>query len=99
MFLLFSKINFLKREGLADGLTTVLLKEKDTFNFSLSLKRELEKHPEFKFKSVYPKFLDKTLLDIANEIDKDLPNGIDFQKSLLELTIAHLIELNMINEE
>ena len=40
-----------------------------------------------------------TLTEIAHEIDKDLPNGIEFQKYLVELTIAHLLEINNLPTE
>ena len=40
-----------------------------------------------------------TLAEIAHEIDKDLPNGIEFQKYLVELSVAHLIELNNFPKE
>ena len=48
---------------------------------------------------LYPKFKGKKLEDIVVEIDKELPNGLDFQQNIAELTIAHLIELNRIEEE
>ena len=90
--------DFLKREKLADDLTKLILKQNSSFDFLSAIIKELDKHPKFKFKSVYPKFEGKNLQEIAEEIDKDLPNGIDFQKNLAELTIAHLIELNKIND-
>ncbi|WP_299523367.1 hypothetical protein [Winogradskyella sp.] len=91
--------DFLKRENLADDLALLLLKEGMKFDFNSMLVKELEKYPEFVFKSVYPKFKGKRLEQIAMEIDKELPNGIEFQKNIAELTIAHLIELNGIGEE
>ena len=86
--------DFLKRDNLANDISNILLNENNSFNFSQSLLAELEKYPDFKFRSVYPKFIGKSLKDITNEIDKDSPNGIKFQENLIELTIAHLIELN-----
>jgi hypothetical protein len=90
--------DFLKRENLATDLTKLLLTQNSNFDFLNAIIKELDKYPDFKFKSVYPKFKGKTLVEIAQEIDKDLPNGIDFQKNLAELTIAHLIELNNIDD-
>lgn len=90
--------DFLKREKLADDLTKLLLKQKTTFDFSNMIIKELEKYSDFEFKSVYPKFKGKTLEEIAQEIDKELPNGIDFQRNIAELTIAHLIKLNNIDD-
>ena len=91
--------DFLKRERLADDLASLLLKTNTRFDFNTMLIQELEKYPDFVFKSVYPKFKGKKLEDIVVEIDKELPNGLDFQQNIAELTIAHLIELNRIEEE
>lgn len=91
--------DFLKRESLADDLASLLLKENTRFDFNNMLIKELEKYPDFVFKSVYPKFKGKRLEDIIVEIDKELPNGLDFQQNIAELTIAHLIELNRIEEK
>ncbi|MEO9502822.1 MAG: hypothetical protein ABJN73_12305 [Nonlabens ulvanivorans] len=91
--------DFLKRERLADDLASLLLKQSTRFDFNTMLIQELEKYPDFVFKSVYPKFKGKKLEDIVVEIDKELPNGLDFQQNIAELTIAHLIELNKIEEE
>lgn len=90
--------DFLKREKLADDLTKLLLKQNTSFDFLSTIIKELEKYPDFKFKSVYPKFKGKTLEEIAQEIDKDLPNGIEFQKNIAELTVAHLIKLNKLDD-
>jgi len=86
--------DFLKRENLALELTRLLKLDSGTFNFSKSLIEELEKFPDFGFRGVYTTFTGRSLSEIAHEIDKDSVHGVAFQKELLELTIAHLIELN-----
>ncbi len=86
--------DFISRDRLSEELFSLINKEKSKFNFSETLIEFMSKYPDLVFKSVYPKFKGKKLLDITNEIEKDLPNGIDFQKTIVKLTIAHLIELN-----
>lgn len=86
--------DFIGRENIPQELTQIFVAPKKKFQFKESLISYLEKHTDEKFLSVYPKFRGMTLGEIAHEIDKDLPNGIEFQKNLMELTIAHLIDLN-----
>ena len=91
--------DFINRDKLTEELNLIFTRQKETYSFPEHLINYLEKFPDHKFRSVYPKFKGKTLPEIAHEIDKDLPNGIEFQKTLVELTIAHLVELNNIKEE
>jgi hypothetical protein len=86
--------DFIDRNNLANDLFSLFIKPKEKYNYSKHLIDYLEKYPNLIFNNVYPKFKGNTLSEIAHEIDKDLPNGIDFQKNLVELTIAHLIDLN-----
>lgn len=86
--------DFIDRNNLANDLFLLYMKPKEKYNYSRHILQYLEKFPEFEFQSVYPKFKGKSLAEIAHEIDKDLPNGIEFQRSLVELTIAHMIDLN-----
>lgn len=86
--------DFISRDRLSDDLFTLINKEKSKFNFSETLIKFMSKYPDLVFNSVYPKYKGKKLSDISIEIEKDLPNGIDFQKSIVELTITHLIALN-----
>lgn len=86
--------DFIDRTRLPDELISIINKNENHFNFSETIIKFLNKYPEYKFNSVYPRFKGKELSEISNEIEKDLPNGIDFQKDLVELTIAHLIALN-----
>ncbi|WP_272148616.1 hypothetical protein [Tenacibaculum aiptasiae] len=85
---------FIDRDRIPEELTKLTVTPKDTYQHKDHLIKFLEKYPNLVFNSVYPKFKGKKLSDIAHEIDKDLPNGIDFQKNLVELTIAHLVDLN-----
>lgn len=86
--------DFIDRTRIPDELTQLFTAQQKNFYFKEHLVSYLEKHGEETFTSVYPKFKGKNLSEIANEIDKDLPNGIEFQKSLVELTVAYLIDLN-----
>lgn len=87
------------RNNLPDELSSAIRKRDEAFLFLETILNQLEKYSEFEFNSVFPKFKGKKLEEIAEEIDKDLPNGIEFQKALAELTIAHLIKLNNIEEK
>jgi hypothetical protein len=86
--------DFIDRNNLANDLFSLFIKPKEKYSYSKHLIDYLEKYPDLVFNNVYPKFKGKSLSEIAHEIDKDLPNGIDFQKNLVELTIAHLVDLN-----
>jgi len=86
--------DFIKRENLPEELNTIITRDNNHFNFSETLISFLNKYPEYEFNSVYPKFKGKKLSDILIEVEKELPNGIKFQKELIDLTIAHLIDLN-----
>lgn len=86
--------DFINRDKLSEELTSIFLKQKEDYVFPEHIVKYLEKFPEEKFRNTFLKFKGKTLAEIAHEIDKDFPNGIEFQKYIVELTIAHLIELN-----
>lgn len=91
--------DFIDRARIPDEITQLFIAPQKTYYFKEHLVNYLEKYGDETFKSVYPKFKGKNLSEIANEIDKDLPNGIEFQKCLVELTVAHLIELNNFPKE
>lgn len=86
--------DFIDRTRIPDEITQILIAPEKSYYFKNHIVNYLEKFGDEKFKSSFPKFKDKTLAEIAHEIDKDLPNGNEFQKYLVELTVAHLIELN-----
>ena len=91
--------DFIKRENIPTELTELFTETEKTYSYKNHIIPYLEKYGTEKFKSVYPKFKEKYLAEIAHEIDKDLPNGLLFQKYLIELTIAHLIDLNNFPEQ
>ena len=86
--------DFIDRTRIPDEITNIVISKESTYDFKQHLIAYMEKFGTEKFLSTYPKYKDKTLADIVNEIDKDLPNGIDFQKFIAEQTIANIIELN-----
>lgn len=86
--------DFYSRTRIAVDFAADVLNEKSELNLREKLISELDKYKEMKFQSIYPKFKDKTLDDIASEIEKDTHHGRSFQESIIELTVAHLIELN-----
>jgi hypothetical protein len=85
---------FYKRDSMSNDLPALLLKKEETINLSNHFKELLEENSDLVFKNTYPKFENKTLGEIATEIEKDSYHGNEFQKFLVELTIAHLIDLN-----
>ena len=91
--------DFIKRENIPTELTELFTETEKTYSFKNHIIPYLEKYGTEQFKSVYPKFKHKSLAEIAHEIDKDLPNGLLFQKYLIELTISHLIDLNNFPEQ
>lgn len=91
--------DFIDRTRIPDEITQILLAPQNSYYFKDHLINYLEKFGDEKFKSTFPKFKGMTLAEIAHEIDKDLPNGIEFQKYLVELTVAHLIEINNLPKE
>jgi hypothetical protein len=86
--------DFYSRERLSVELSRMLVREDQTLNLTDFIRDELEKHGELTFKNVYPKFDSKTLGEIAVEVEKDSYHGVKFQKYMIELTIAHILELN-----
>lgn len=86
--------HFIDRTRIPEEITKIFLTTQETYDFKNHIIEYLEKFGDEKFKSVFPKFKEMTLAEIAHEIDIDSPNGIAFQEYLVELTIAHLIELN-----
>ncbi|EMR3754889.1 hypothetical protein OJ22_15950 [Proteus mirabilis] len=85
---------FYKRDSLSEDLTSLLKKINENYSPKSHIVELLNKEPEKKFKHIYPKFEDKKLGEIANEIDRDSHHGIEFQKYITELTYSHILELN-----
>ena len=58
------------------------------------LKTRLNEMPDLNFQNIYPNFKNKTLYEISEEINKDTHHGQAFQKYFVDLTYAHILELN-----
>ena len=87
--------SFFTRPSLSNELSKLLIKDAEIINLSNVIRDELEKHSEYKFKSVYPKFEGKSLGEIAKEVESDSLHGIAFQKYMVELTVAHIVQQNL----
>lgn len=85
---------FYKREYLVRELVSLLKKVNTEFSMSKHMQELLENEPDRVFRNIYPNFKSKTLAEIAKEIEKGSHNGNEFQKYLVELTYAHILELN-----
>jgi len=92
-------VDFLQRDFLSRDVPGIISSQETPYNFASRLLKELESYPNFQFQSVYPKFKGKKLSEIAEAIDREESNGLEFQNNLIELTIAHLINLNHEEEE
>jgi len=86
--------DFYSRTRIAVDFGSDVLNAKTEINLKEKLISELVKYKEMKFQSIYPKFKDKTLDEIATEIEKDTHHGNAFQESIIEITVAHIIDLN-----
>jgi len=87
-------IGFLKRELIHEEFVTHFLKEDETLDLSDFIRDELRKFPELVFQNTYERFKGKSFEYIANEIDLGSVHGIGFQKNIVELAVAHLVEMN-----
>lgn len=66
----------------------------DKFSLESQIEEQLLDYGDLTFKNIFPKFKDKTLFEISEEIRKNSQDAIDFQKAFIENAIAHLIDLN-----
>ncbi len=53
-----------------------------------------DEYPDMIFKSCYPPFSGWKLKDIGDQIEKQTPQGCDFQQALIEQTISYMIDIN-----
>jgi uncharacterized membrane protein YheB (UPF0754 family) len=90
--------SFFTRTSLSNELSKLLTKEDEVLNLSNLIRDELEKHSDHHFKSIYPKFEGKSLGEVAREVESDSIHGIAFQKYMVELTVAHILDLNLVNQ-
>lgn len=67
--------------------------KKNKTPLSLKLDSKLREYPEKKFNNIFPRFKDKTLLELANMIQKSSAESDDFESEFLERSVAHFIYL------
>lgn len=53
-----------------------------------------DEYPDMIFKSCYPPFSGWKLKDIGKQIEKQTPQGCDFQQALIDQTISYMIDIN-----
>lgn len=82
------------RNDMPNEIPALIKKINQTFSMSDHLISKLEEMPNLKFKNVFPPFKNKTLGDISKEINKDSQQAKNFQKTFIDLTYAHILELN-----
>lgn len=89
--MLYNISDFVERTGY-DQAVIRILREKDLSTRQILLNK-LREYPEMKFMSCYPVFTEKTLGEIADQIEKSTPQGEGFQSELIEQTVAYLIDI------
>lgn len=70
--------------------------QEEKSNLEFILENELYTNGDLIFQSVYPHFKGLKLKDIANEISKSTTKGNLFKEHLIELSVAHMIDLNRV---
>mgnify|MGYP002859855500 CR=1 FL=1 len=53
-----------------------------------------DEYPDMKFMSCYPPLTGWKLKDIGEQIEKQTPQGCDFQQALIEQTISYMVDIN-----
>lgn len=88
--------DFYDRARISEDFGTSIINSISEIDLKEKLIAELDKHKgkTFKFITGYPKFKDLTLDQIASEIQGETHHGIGFQEALIELSVAHMINLN-----
>lgn len=82
--------DFSERETYDEAIVNAL--DKNDEQLEIILKQELLKYKDLTFESGYQRFRGLTLEQIVDKIDSI--QGEDFKRDILELAIAHMIELN-----
>lgn len=85
---------FFHRQNLVDEIAALIKKINSNFSISEHLRSRLEEMPELEFKNVYPPFKGKNLHYISEQINQESFHSKEFQKYFIDLTYAHLIDLN-----
>jgi hypothetical protein len=86
--------DFIDRTKVSEDVANILFNSGKEINLTQKLIQEMDKHRQLKFRSTYPKFVDKTLSEIIHEIENETHHGVAFQHNLIELAVAHMIDLN-----
>jgi hypothetical protein len=89
--------DFYERTRITIEFGSLIIRRVSEIDLKGKLISELEQYKEMKFKNTYPFFKDYTLEKISTEIEDETHHGIQFQNTLIELAISHMINLN--NEE
>ncbi|WP_265462475.1 hypothetical protein, partial [Aeromonas salmonicida] len=85
---------FYNRATLADELTSELLKIHRYFSLEKHILSLLQRNPDKVFNYIFPKYKGKSFSHIVNEIEKGTDTGYEFQQFFLDLTHAHIMNLN-----
>ena len=84
------------REKLVEDIPRLIHKLDNEINLVREFQSVLTPHQDKVFKGVYPNFKDKTIGEVLHEIEVGSHHGINFQKSLIEQALHHMIELQKI---
>lgn len=85
---------FFHRQNLVDEISALIKKIHSNFSISEHLKNRLDEMPDLEFKNVYPPFKGKKLQYISEQINQDSFHAKEFQKYFIDLTYAHILDLN-----
>lgn len=83
--------NLVRREDYDDEIIRQL---RNPLSPQAIIEKKLLEYPDLIFKSTFPLFENLPLSEIAAEISQNSLKGEEFLEAIIELTIAHLIELN-----
>lgn len=86
--------DFYERTRVSEQLAQAILNNEQVIDLKKKLLEALDRNRDLTFRSVYPKFSGYSLGRISSEIEEETHHGILFQEVLLELAVAHFIELN-----
>lgn len=88
--------DFYDRAKISEEFGTSIINNSQDLNLKEKLIEELVRYSEMEFKSGYPKFENLKIGKIINEIENETFHGRGFQEALIEITVAHMIDLNKI---
>lgn len=88
-----ANIEFIGRDGYEQEVITKIKREPD-FSLSTELTNWLHKFSNEKFISFFPPYDEKTLGEIADEIEQSTHNSKQFQKEIIEHLLSKLMNLD-----